>query len=445
MIIRIEKIVAGGAGLGRAADGRVVMVPGVLPGEMARVAVKRTYRQYLEAELREVLEPAPERRSPPCPYAARCGGCDLQHATYPGQLAIKQALFEELLTRHGLAPEVLPVLAPPLPSPLEFGYRQRIRLQVTDGRAGFFQARSRHLEPVSACLLARPEINRAWAALAAHPDWPLLVRAALSLELACNPEDGLVVVLLALARPARPAQRQAAHRLCLALPAIQGIGFHAEGHQAGPFISRDSGPNGCQTPDELLIHLPLPSEIAGRSLRLGVEPGGFSQVNEAQNRKLLALLLAWLQPHGQETAADLYCGMGNFSLPLALRVREVHGVDIQAAAIRRARENAVANRIDNCHFERLGAAAGAEALLRKGVSPEIVLLDPPRGGCREIIPLLGRLAPERIALISCDPATLVRDLAGLREQSYRCQSMQLVDMFPQTHHLETMSLLRKNA
>lgn len=434
---------AGGLGLGRADDGRVVLVPGVLPGETARVAVKRSHRQYLEAELGEVVEPSPERRSPPCPYAARCGGCDLQYAVYPVQLAIKQALLQELLTRHHLAAEILPLLAPPLSSPLEFGYRQRIRLQVVDGRVGFFQARSRQLEPVSACLLARPEINRDWAVFVAHPAWPVLARAAVALEFACNPEDGRLVVVLTLSRPVRAAQRQAAHRICLDLPEIQGIGFRAEGRQAGPFINRDSGPSGRDTPDELLIHLPLPSEIAGRPLRLGVEPGGFSQVNEAQNRNLLGLLLAWLQPQGQEMVADLYCGMGNFSLPLALRVREVYGVDIQAAAIRRARENAAGNRIDNCRFQRLGAAAGAEALLREGIRPDIVLLDPPRGGCREVLVALGRLAPERIVLISCDPATLVRDLAGLGEHGYRCRAMQLVDMFPQTHHLETIALMER--
>lgn len=444
MLLTIDKIVAGGPGLGRLADGCTVLVPGVLPGEQVRVVVRRRHRRFLEAELRELLVTAPERRRAPCPYYDRCGGCDLQHAVYPAQLTIKQQILRELIERAGLAPRVLPALRGPLPAPAEFNYRQRIRLQVEDNRGGFFQAGSRRLQPVEACLLARPEINTLWQQLQRHQAWRRLAPRVGAVEINLDPATGLVVLLLHHQRRPRPAERSAALQLCLDLPLLKGLAFMPAGHAAGPFFDRSSGPEGRPGPAELELRLRLPVAPAGRELELAVEPWGFSQVNEEQNRQLLALLIKLLQPAGREVLADLHCGMGNFSLPLALLVGEVHGVDLQAAAIRGAKRNARANRIDNCHFTRADARQGLSALRGAGIRPEILLLDPPRAGCRELIASLAEPLPPRIVMISCDPATMVRDLGGLLALNYRVEAMRLVDMFPQTHHLETITLLSRN-
>ncbi|MDF1615378.1 class I SAM-dependent RNA methyltransferase [Desulfurivibrio dismutans] len=444
MLLTIEKIIAGGLGLGRREDGCTVLVPGVLPGEEVRVRVRRRHRRFLEAELQEHLRPAPARRQPPCPFYGRCGGCDLQHALYPAQLAIKQQILEELLQRVGLAAQVLPRLAAPLAAPAEFNYRQRIRLQVEQGRAGFFQSGSRQLQPISTCLLARPEINALWQEMQQHKGWRQLAGQVKALEINLDPVSGRLVVMLRHGRRPRPAERRAAWQLCRDLPALQGLAFLPAGHAAGPFIDQRSGPEGRPGPEALQLTMSLPVVPAAVNLELGFEPWGFSQVNEEQNRQLLALLFEFLQPTGREIVADLHCGMGNFSLPLALLVGEVHGVDLQAAAIRWARRNAEANRINNCYFSRAEAGQGLAALQVGGIRPDVLLLDPPRTGCKELVAALAEPLPPRIVMISCDPATMVRDLSGLLALNYQVAAMRLVDMFPQTHHIETITMLTKS-
>jgi len=440
--ICVEKVVAGGLGLGRREDGCTVLVPAVLPGELVRVKVRRSHRSYQEATLVELLEPSPERRLPPCPWYDRCGGCDLQHASYPCQLELKQQILRELLQRHGLAAQVEPVLAPPLASEQELNYRQRIRLQVAAGRLGFFQAGSHRFTEVEQCLLARPAINRVWRQLSASSPWRRLAEQGEALEFSLDPQSGRVVLLLHHRRRPRPAEREAAWQLCRELAELKGIAFLPLGHQAGPFIDRQSGAQGRDGTEQLRLHFLLPAALAGRSLDLTAEPTAFCQVNEGQNQRLLARLFALLQPEGDEVLADLHCGMGNFSLPLALRCGRVYGVDIQAAAIRGAKHNALANGIENCRFSRAGAREGLAALHAAAIHPDILLLDPPRGGCLELVRFVGSPLPNRIVMISCDPATMVRDLAVLGQKGYRVASMQLIDMFPQTHHLETITLLR---
>ena len=441
MIVRIEKVVAGGWGLARRDDGCTVLVPGGLPGELLRLGVSRRRRSYLEAEVLELLEPSPRRCLPPCPWYDRCGGCDLQHAEYPLQLELKQQILSELLHRHGLAAVADSALLPPLAAADQFHYRQRIRLQVEGGRPGFFQRGSHRLIEVDHCLLARPEINRLWRKLMSAPGWRSLAPHCQALEFSLDPLSEEVVLLLHYQRRPRPAERQGAWQLCRELAELKGLGFLPVGHQAGPFIDRQTGAAGRPDPEGLLLHFTLPADLAGRPLELGVEPTGFSQVNEVQNRQLLARLLELIRPEGHETLADLHCGMGNFSLPLALSVGRVYGMDIQAAAIRGAKRNALANRLENCRFSRASAEEGVAALYGAGIEPDILLLDPPRSGCLELVRSLPVPLASRIGMISCDPATMVRDLTILLQRGYRVQAQQLIDMFPQTHHLETITCL----
>ena len=448
LVLVIEKVVAGGLGLGSSEGGGKVLVPAVLPGEKVRVRVRRARRDYLECRLLELLTPSPHRCLPPCPWYGSCGGCDLQHADYPTQLAVKQQILEDLLKRHSLDREVLPVLAPPAASAEEFHYRNRVRLHLVDGRAGFFRPLSHDLQEVDSCLLARPELNQMLARLTQHQAWPQLAARGSGFELSLDQVDGRVVLMLNLLRRPAPAQLQAAGRLCRDLPRLKGVGFLPQGHVAGPYLDLDSLPAGRRDPEALLLHLSLPStpaspsESAGKTLDLAFEPTGFSQVNQGQNLFLLERIKELLQPKGDELLADLHCGMGNFSLPLAPLVKEVHGVDLQAAAIRSARTNAVGNEIKNCHFYKASALDGLNQLIAAGINSDILLLDPPRTGCRDLVRALSPPYPSRIIMISCDPATMLRDLVTLRRHGYGVAFMQMVDMFPQTHHLETITLMR---
>lgn len=442
--IIIEKIVAGGLGLARLSDGQTLFVAGTLPGERVRARIVRRHKHYNEARLVEVVTPAVERREPPCPHFGACGGCDLQHADYAAQLRIKETILRELLERGGIseAGEVFPLTV--AASPQEFGYRQRIRLQVApDGRPGFHRHHSHEVVTVRNCPLAAPIINEVVAGLEREPAARQLLDHATAVEVILSPDEGRVVLLLHTTRQIRAADRQHAAELCSRLNVLKGLLFAVPERALGPAITEDSGSVGTSDFSPLAIRFTIPAAIAGQPLTLAVESGGFSQVNPQQNERMIATLLAWLALSGSEAVLDLFCGMGNFSLPLAVRAQKVVGMDLQGAAIRSARRNAEVNNRDNCRFEKCGAEEGAQRLAAAGEKFDVVLLDPPRAGCKEVIPHLARFGVGRLVYISCDPATLTRDLGLLLAQGYAIERMQLIDMFPQTHHLETMVLLRR--
>jgi 23S rRNA (uracil1939-C5)-methyltransferase len=438
VIITIEKIVAGGFGLGRLADGLVVLVPHTLPGERVRIAARRQRKDYLEAESVEIINPSPERCEPACPHFGRCGGCDLQHIAYPAQVAIKGAILKEQMEKTGLAISGTG-WREPLAAARPLGYRQRLRLQVDgdSGRLGFYRSRSHQVEPVATCLLARSEINLAWQQLAAHAALPLLLDQSQSLELIASPDDGRVSLLFAFRRKPRPRDLQLAREICWNLSNCQGVLFTGAGFEPIDPLAPQSGP------PSFLSRFTLPAPIIGRPLTLTVEPGGFCQINPGQNEELVRVLLSWAALASGERALDLFCGMGNFSLPLAAAGGEVVGCDLQGAAIRSARRNAEEAGLTNCRFMRQSAAAAIGELLARGERFDLLLLDPPRQGCADILPLLPQLGAGRIIYISCDPATLMRDLTLLAQNGYRLRRIQAVDMFPQTHHLEIITLLER--
>ncbi len=441
-IVTIEKLVIGGRGLARLADGLVMLVDGVLPGERVMARPLRKRGGYVEGELVELLAPSPRRVTPPCPHFWACGGCDLQHAEPACQVEIKEAMLRDHLLRGPLfdADSLAGVWRAPLPSPRLFHYRQRIRLQIGNGftpAVGFHRRGSHALEPVASCLLAREEINAVLGNIDRFKPMAQLLGQGSELELLFSPADRDVVLLLHFRRKPRPADIKAAEA------AVVGVGarallFNVDGF--GLF-----GPVGNGRDGDALLRYSLPGLAPGNAdLLLGVEPGGFCQVNPEQNYNLIGQMLAWVGEGRPRRALDCHCGIGNFSLPLSAMAGEVTGCDLQGAAIRSARRNAAWNGIENCRFEKRAAVAMVRELVATGQTFDLVLLDPPRQGCADIVPLLPRLMPETIIYISCDPATLHRDLAGLAEYGYRACDMRMVDMFPQTAHMETIVQLRRD-
>jgi len=434
----VEKIVTGGQGLARLADGLVVLVPLVLPGETVVVAVSKRHKGFAEGRLLEVVRPSPQRVAPPCPVFGRCGGCQLQHADYPAQLASKEGILRDLLVRDGHWPEaeIAALSQPMLASPSPWAYRQRVRLQVDDhGRIGFFACHSHEVVAIDACPLAATELNQVLADLRGLTVFGQIVPQLEALELLLSPVGGRVEVRLHLRRKARPADQQAAREVACRVKLVQAVWLVAE-QQAiiGPLPSdRPEANDG--------LALTVSDTPGGRPLTLRFEAGGFCQVNQKQNERLIHQLVAWADLGHQERVLDLFCGMGNFSLPLALTAREVVGTDLQRSSIRGAQANATANQLTNCRFLR---AEAREAVLDLRAAQErfdCVLLDPPRQGCRAIIPELAGLAAKKLIYVSCDPATLTRDLGALHEQGFRLRHLRGVDMFPQTAHLETITLL----
>ena len=442
--IEIAKIINGGYGLGQSPSGRFVMVRHVLPGEIVTAATEKTKKNYTSGDAREIIAAHPERRVPPCPYVGDCGGCDLQHCSYTLQAAIKKSVVAELLERspHQAVKEAGRLLAEPLAAPAEFGYRQRIRLQA-DGRGalGFHRFQSHTVVPIDACLLARREENEALATLKAHPGGRRLTAIALHVELQENPITGKTVVLFHLPRKLRPAE----------IAGAEGFGRDCE-HVERVFISGDSfammGPFGAETPgadNSLAVHYPAAPGAgimaALPELTLAWEAGGFCQVNLAQNRNLIATVLGFCQARATDRILDLFCGMGNFSIPLAMLAGEVVGIEGQGSAIRSAKRNAALAGLGNARFRKSPIHAACAELAAAGERFDCTVIDPPRQGAPELATQLAALTRRRLVYISCDPATLCRDLAGLCDEGFTIRKIQPIDMFPQTHHIETVVML----
>ncbi len=324
----------------------------------------------------------------------------------------------------------------PLAAPFFFNYRQRIRLQINSkGECGFLLRHSHRIVPTNHCLLARQELNQLLASLADYTNLRHLLSLSSSLELLLSPEGKRIFLIFHFLRKPRSTDIKAAGEGAVELKNVGGIVLQVEGR--GSF-----GPFGADQDASPLLNLQLKLE-GGHKIYFRFEPGVFCQVNLAQNEQLVNLLLDWAAVQKNERVLDLFCGMGNFSLPLAIFAREVLGMDLQRAAIRSAAANAGEFRLKNCRFERLAAIEGAKQCLARQQRFDLVLLDPPRAGCRAAIPAILDLSPARIIYISCDPATLCRDLGMLTDNGYQIKRIKMVDMFPQTHHIETITMLIK--
>ena len=441
-ISTIEKIVLGGLGLAYLPDGMVVLIPNVLPGEVVRANILRRHKGYAEAELLEVVKPSAHRVVPLCPDFARCGGCKLMYADYALQCRIKDGCLQDILSRNlnGASKQKFNFVEF-VPSPKKLGYRQRIRLQVDErGRLGFFQAKTHKHVNIAACLLAEPALNEVLALLSEAPEMMKWGRVLAAVELLYSPIDEQVVVIVHLKRRARPADRKAAENIAKRAGLIRAIWLAAEGASMdGPY----AGQSGLAKED---VSIRFEQRLLGEPpLAMGFEAGGFCQVNLSLNNELIKLMLAWAGAGAGERVLDLYCGLGNLSLPIARHAGEVVGIDAQRATIRSAQNNARNNQIDNCRFIQANVGKAVRELLRDKEGFDLIILDPPRQGCKDVVDYLPQFGAKRLIYVSCDPATLVRDLNALANCGYGLQKICGLDMFPQTSHMETIALLDRVA
>ena len=389
--VTVEKLVYGGEGLARA-DGRVVLTPFVLPGERVRVEPEREKPGLVRARLTEVLSAAADRVAPGCTYFGRCGGCHYQHAPYAAQLGFKRAILVEELWRQAKIPapeHIAMVTGEP------WGYRNRAQLHIEDGKLGYREARSRKLCVVGGCPISSPRINQLIPVIAKmlrDSRWPNFVR---SVALFTDEPS----VQLNVTETDRPVARRFFDWCAETIPGL----------------------------------VPGALDYGGQ---FRVSGNSFFQVN----RFLLdALVEAALEGAQGEWALDLYAGVGLFSLPLARRFGAVTAVESGAGAVHDLRWNAERAGAANLRAEQQMAEKYLESL---EVAPEFVLLDPPRAGLGpEMVKQLSRLRPAVIVIVACDPVTLARDLAGLTAAGYRLDRLTLVDLFPQTFHLETVARL----
>ena len=443
-LFRIEKIVNGGYGLARRENGQIVLIRHVLPGEIVRAHVILEKKGFAEAVPTAILEASHHRIAAPCPRyggCGGCGGCDLQHCDYQQQLRIKKEIIGDLLLRspHSALQQALPLLEAPLPSPRVFGYRQRLRLQISEhGEPGFRRFHSHQCIPIRECLLAGPELNAILRQLHGHPSFSKLLTITTELELLYNPASAKVICLLHLTRKPRPADMKLAEALTTSLPEIERI----------IFCGLDFSPVSCNREDgantSLQLVLPPFPGHTDRPVSLSWEATGFCQVNPEQNIRLIQAVLDCCRANRETSVLDLFCGMGNFSIPLAMQAASLLGIEGQGAAIRRARQNSEQAGLTNTRFEKSPIHAFCQTLAASGRSFDCVVIDPPRQGAPELAPTLAALTRKRLVYISCDPATLCRDLGELTRSGFTLRKLQPVDMFPQTHHIETVALLEKS-
>lgn len=428
--LRIGKLVAGGRGLARDADGRVVFVDGGLPGEEVEVRLIGGRRDYRTAVVRRVIRPSADRIEPPCPYFGQCGGCRLQHLRYRGQLSCKEKILREQLQRLGgvAVDDLARIWEPAAASPQPWGYRQRIRLHAGGGRLGFARTDSNRLVDIDRCLLAGPRINEVLGRIRDQPFFSDLVGRLESLELHADiAGDGVILLCRAHDLP------DSLGRSLAGLPGVNG-GIVRQ-RQRQRVFAKDPG-------QELEIGYDL--DIGrGRPFRFRLPAGGFCQVNQGVNRLLVATMRDWISGLGCGSVADLFCGAGNFLLAAAVDGASAYGCDVAPAGIAAARENARRAGLADCELEVVDAVRAVAEAVSAGRRFDLIILDPPRAGCLQVAAELHRLQPAAVLYISCDPATLARDLRALMATGYVPRRIRAFDMFPQTGHLEAMVLLRR--
>jgi len=438
--IFIEKIVAGGLCLGRLSDGMVVLVHHGLPGEEVIVREVERRKDFISGSIVDILNASPDRITPPCPIYGRCGGCDLQHAAYKAQLHLKKKILIESLQRAAgkIFPEYGAEIQPTIASPEELGYRQRIRLQVdNEGRYGFFQTGSHDLVRVSECLLANGTINSVLHQFHDNDAFSELVKNCTFFELLFNPGSKNIIVLMHFRRKPRSRDSLLAKELLLATDDLGSILMMVEGHglydpanrtyaSHPPYLSRT-----------------FSSGLQEKNIVLTWEAGTFCQVNLSLNRNLVDHVLDLLSGLPHSRVLDLYCGHGNFSLPIAKISDEVIGIESQNGAIRSGKHNILLNGLTNLSFIKSPVETGVSALIETGEAFDTVILDPPREGAAAVIPRIYDLGPGHIIYISCNPATLARDLVLLHSSGYKPVMTTPADMFPQTHHMESVTLLKR--
>jgi len=439
--VHITKIINGGYGLGRLDDGQIIMVRHTLPDETVIVNIQERKKNLLFGKLSQIITSHPERRNPPCPYYQKCGGCDLQHCHYPLQTAIKKSLLLDLLDRLGSAAvsEAAARLQAPLPSPSEFGYRQRIQLKSGKAQAlGFHGFRTNDVVDVEQCLLARPEINDALRFLRSDRNFRKLRECLTGTELLFNSASKRVIAIVTYSRKPRPNDIKTAAALCSTIETIEAVYFSGDGFAlTGPIFSSGlAGEDSC--------HLAVNYDnLLSSPVNLSWEVGGFCQVNLAQNENMIKTVLNYAAVKPGDTVLDLFCGMGNFSLPLAMQGAIVTGYEGQGAAVRSAILNAHRADCSSAQFHKMPVHLACDELAKTNRKFDTVVIDPPRQGGAELAARLWQLTRKKLIYVSCDPATLCRDLNDLSAQGFTLTSIQPIDMFPQTHHIETIALLQK--
>ena len=411
-------------------DGKAVFVEGALPGEAVLFTYTRQRRSYDEGRVEMVIKPSPDRVEPRCPHFGVCGGCSLQHMAPRAQILAKQRVLIDALERIGKTrPETF---FPPLESPRQWGYRRKARLGVKyvakKGKVlvGFRERGASFVTDLSRCEVLNPLIGQNIQALGALIDSLSIRERIPQIEMAMGDRTCVLVF-----RVLDPPSAEDIDRL-LAFGRDQGIGIYLQ----------DGGPDSIAPAAEPVT---LDYTLAAFDITLRFLPTDFTQVNRELNGLMVERALELMQIKSHERVLDLFCGLGNFTLPMAQAAAEVVGVEGEAGLVQRARENAARNGIGNARFHTADLYAIEDNEPWLGERFDKVLLDPPRSGAAEVLVHLPALGVQRVVYVSCYPGTLARDADVLVNRlGYRLRGAGVMDMFPHTAHVESIAVFERD-
>jgi 23S rRNA (uracil1939-C5)-methyltransferase len=424
----IDTMAHDGRGLARV-DGKATFIHGALPGERVLFRYLVRKRRHDEGQATSVLSAAPERTEPRCAHFGVCGGCSLQHLDPAAQVAAKQAvLIDNLRQIGGVVPEAV---LPPLCNAEPWGYRRKARLGVKDVLrkervlVGFRERGSSLVAAIDHCHVLHPRVGALLPQLGALVESLEIRRRLPQIEMAMD--DDRCVLILRVLDPPGSADRE---RL-LAFQRANEVVFYLQ----------PGGPDSVAPLAEAVdLHYALPSH----GVNLGFAPGDFTQVNTDINRQMVDRAVGLLAPDAGDAVLDLFCGIGNFTLPLARHAARVVGIEGDTGLVERARANALRNGLHNAEFHVADLYAELPPADWTRTPFAKALLDPPRSGALEVLPLLPRLGVERLVYVSCYPGTLARDAGELvKGLGYRLLSAGVMDMFPHTAHVESIALFER--
>lgn len=440
--VAIRDLGVHGEGIG-SVDGFTVFVPGALPGETVTVKITLLKKSYALGKLLSIEQESPFRMVPECSVYENCGGCQLSHLTYEEQLDMKYRHVKDVIER--IAGESGDLVKPVLPAAHPFAYRNKMAVPagLVKGKAalGCYRQGSHDIIPVSSCAIQKEENNRLLQfARRFIEKYGISVydektrKGSLRHVMGRVGDDGKEMVVLVTASETLPEEERWVEEIKKELPEVVSLWHNIQSKPGNTILGAK------------IRHLwgreTLTASLCG--LRFEVSPYSFFQVHKEQAGILYEKALAYADLKGGETVIDAYCGTGTISLCLAKKAKRVIGIEIVRPAIEDAKKNAKKNHMENTEFYAADAGKFMPQLYRKGLVPDVIVMDPVRAGCsEEVLKAAAGMNPKRIVYVSCNPATFARDAKILKSEGYEIKEIQPVDMFPQTMHVETVALLSK--
>ncbi|KXH86779.1 23S rRNA (uracil(1939)-C(5))-methyltransferase RlmD [Sporosarcina sp. HYO08] len=443
LTVSVEDLTHDGSGVAKV-EGYPLFIPGALPGEEVDIVVGKTLKNYGFARLLHVVKPSPDRVKPPCHVFPECGGCQLQHLSYEGQLVQKRKMVRDVMDRIAKLPDVPVHPVKGMQDPWRYRNKSQIPFSERDGKivSGFYRSRTHHIVDTDVCIIQSEEADALMTALK-HELHGLGIEAydekthrgmLRHLIVRKGRATGEIMVVLVTRKKKFPQKEAVIDIIRRVVPDVTSIMQNVNDQKTNVIFGEET---------ILLYGKPVIVDSIGE-IDFEISARSFYQINPVQTEVLYGQALEYAQLTGDEMVIDAYCGIGTISLFLAQKANEVYGVEIVPQAIEDAKRNAELNGITNAYFETGASEVVIPKWYAEGKRFDVLVVDPPRKGCdEELLKTILEYKPKRVVYVSCNPGTLARDLRILEDGGYRTQEVQPVDMFPHSAHVELVALMSR--